>query len=203
VARHHKENAAAGEPEPVREDILGGPSNYVALAGEFFVLGELALRRLDGTLTLGHSKEVDILVLNRRTGRTFKAEVKTTEGRVRGSKLFGPHYSWLMSEKHSRIKDDDLVYCFVLLSPGAGGLVAHRIFLVSAIEVATYVAWNHTYWEDQPRGNRRPSRPSTLRQFRLPVGEGKAVVPPSWRDGRWRQWEDNWAIFEVAPDRAG
>jgi hypothetical protein len=50
--------------------------NYTSLAGEFFVLGELALRRLDASMTLGHTKEIDILVLNRATGRTFKVEVK-------------------------------------------------------------------------------------------------------------------------------
>ena len=40
------------------------PSTYSSLAGEFLVLGELALRGLDGTLTLGHTKGVDILVHN-------------------------------------------------------------------------------------------------------------------------------------------
>jgi hypothetical protein len=180
----------------VRKEALGGPSNYVALAGEFFVLAELALRRLDGTLTLGHSKEVDILVLNRLTGRTFKVEVKTTEGRVRGSKLFGAHYSWLMSEKHGRIDDKDLVYCFVLLNQTDSGSALRRMFLVPSVEVATYVSWNHQYWENQERRNREASKHSTLRQFRLPTGEGKTVVPPSWRDERWRQWESNWTIFE-------
>jgi hypothetical protein len=169
------------------------------LAGEFFVLGELALRRLDGTLTLGHSKEVDILVLNRRNRHTFKVEVKTTEGRVRGSQLFGAHYSWLMSEKHGRIEDKDLVYCFVLLNQSASVTALRRMFLVPAVEVARYVRWNHQYWEDQARPHRGASKSSPLRQFRLPAGEGKAVVPPSWRDGRWRKWESNWTIFEAEP----
>jgi hypothetical protein len=63
--------------------------SYVALAGEFFVLAELALRGLDGTLTLGHTKEIDILVLNRTTEQMFRLEVKTTHKAVQHSKIFG------------------------------------------------------------------------------------------------------------------
>ncbi len=77
--------------------------NYISLAGEFFVLGELALRRLDASLTLGHTKEIDILVLNRATGRTFKVEVKTTERGVRGSGIFGLCYAWLMDDPTRRV----------------------------------------------------------------------------------------------------
>src|SRR5262245_63635485 len=45
---------------PDRGKVSGRPGvgGYVALAGEFSVLAELALRRLDGTLTLGHTKEI-------------------------------------------------------------------------------------------------------------------------------------------------
>ncbi len=42
--------------------------NSFALAGEFAVLSELALRGYDANMTLGHTKGVDILVSNPRTG---------------------------------------------------------------------------------------------------------------------------------------
>jgi len=175
-------------------------SHYVSLAGEFLVLAELARRRLDGTLTFGSSKEVDILVLNRRTGRTFKVEVKTTEGRSRGSKLFGRHYSWLMNEKHGRITDEDLVYCFVLLDPHSKGPTERRILLVPAVEVARYIRWNQRYWEREQRAKRRRGKVSQLRQFRFPAEEVKAVVPRSWRPRQlWRTWEDNWKTFGPGP----
>ncbi|MBI5554217.1 MAG: hypothetical protein HY917_05790, partial [Candidatus Diapherotrites archaeon] len=48
------------------------------LAGEFAVLSQLAIRGLVGTLTLGNTKGVDILVLNSETNKMFKLEVKTT-----------------------------------------------------------------------------------------------------------------------------
>jgi len=170
------------------------PSHYVALAGEFFVLGELSLRRLDGTLTLGHTKGIDIVVLNPHTGRTFKVEVKTTEGEARGSKLFGEHYSWLMTERHAHIHDQHLVYAFVLLNREPEGSVRPRMFLVPAKDVAAYITWNQKRWKDHPTGRPR-GEPSTMRQFRIPVGDPKrGHVPQAW-GLRWPRWENNWAIF--------
>ena len=175
-------------------------SRYVSLTGEFLVLAELARRRLDGTLTLGASKEIDILVLNRHTGRTFKVEVKTTEGRSRGSKMFRRHYSWLMNVKHGRITDENLVYCFVLLGPGTVGATQRRIFLVPAIEVARYIRWNQRYWEKEQRAKGRHGKETSIRQFRVPAEEGRIVVPRSWRPKElWRTWEDNWTTFGPSP----
>ncbi len=36
--------------------------NSISLAGEFFTLGQLALRGFDANMTLGHTKSVDILL---------------------------------------------------------------------------------------------------------------------------------------------
>jgi len=152
-------------------------SRYISLAGEFLVLAELARRRLDGTLTLGSSKEIDILVLNRRTGRTFTVEVKTTEGGSRGSKLFRRHYSWLMNAKHGWISNKNLVYCFVLLDPGPERSTRRRIFLVPAVEVARYIRWNQKYWEREQRVKGRQGKVSSLRQFRVPAEESAVAVP--------------------------
>ena len=51
--------------------------NAVSLAGEFIVLSQLALRGYDANMTLGHTKGVDILVADPRSGRMRKLEVKT------------------------------------------------------------------------------------------------------------------------------
>ncbi len=178
----------------VRRSRGGGFQNYVTLAGEFFVLAELALRRLDGTLTLGHTKQIDVLVLNRRTGRTFKVEVKTTEKNgIEHSQIFGSHYSWLMHERHGDITDMDLVYCFVLLEGAPEGPKKPRFFLVPAREVAKYIRWNHAYWRRY--STRRTGKVSALREFRIPVGDVRGAIPPSWLDGRWKRYEGNWAIF--------
>ena len=93
--------------------------NSLALAGEFAVLSELALRGYDANMTLGHTKGVDILVSNPRTNKMFKLEVKTTyrdsKKDWRTSKDSGKFVDqWLMSKKHETIRDPNLFYCFAL-----------------------------------------------------------------------------------------
>ncbi len=172
-----------------------GALNYVGLAGEFLVLAELALHRLDGTHTLGRTKEIDILVLNRRTGRTFKLEVKTTGKGVQRSTLFGANVAWLMDERHGHLEADDLIYCFILLDRERA---QPRFFLVPSREVAAYIRWNHQYFVDQVTRHRNPSSP--IRVFRIPADEPQREwIPASWRDGRWQRWEDNWGIFGATP----
>ena len=167
-----------------------GMGSYVSLAGEFSVLAELALRRLDGTLTLGHTKQIDILALNRANGRTFKLEVKTTEKGVRGSRAFGASYAWLMDQAHGAVVGGDLVYCFVVLKRGE----RPKFFLVPSADVASYIRWEYEHWKRH--ATRRTGKVSPMRMFRIPAEKVPGSnLPPSWRDGRWRRWEDNWGIF--------
>jgi hypothetical protein len=169
-------------------------SDYVSLAGEFFVLAELALRRLDGTLTLGHTKGIDILVLNRRTAKTFKVEVKTTEGGIRRSSLFKSHYSWLMHERHAEARERDLVYAFVLLSSSRA---RPRFFLVSAGHVAEQIRKTQELWEvGRTPAQRREAPASSVRQFRFPA-EVEPRKWPAWPASA--AWEENWAIFGPSP----
>jgi len=165
--------------------------SYVALAGEYFVLGELALRGFDGALTLGHTKEIDIFVLNRRTGLNFKVEVKTTHKGVQQSGLFGPSYAWMMDKRHESLEADELVYCFVSLEEGSG---VRRFFLVPSKDVAAYVGWEHEYWK--AHSTRRTGKITAVRTFRIPTETPKArTIPEPWSDGRWERFENNWAIF--------
>ncbi len=164
------------------------------------MLSELALRRLDGTFTLGQSKGVDVVVLSERTGRTFKVEVKTTEGGIRGNRWFGAHYSWLMDERHGRVHADDLIYAFVLFEGGPESATKPRVFLVPSSEVATYVVWNQRYWE-RKTGRAPETVTSKMRQFRLPAPGPSGTIPAAWRDGRWARWEGNWGIFDRDPER--
>ena len=87
------------------------------LAGEYYVLAQLTHRNLVATLTLSNTKGVDILVTNQDLNKLYKVEVKTTGETPKHESLFGPHkfYMWQMSEKHERIVDKQLFYCFVAL----------------------------------------------------------------------------------------
>ena len=169
--------------------------NYVALAGEYLVLGELALRGLDASLTLGHTKEIDILLLRREPNGFFRVEVKASSGDVRQSTIFGSSYEWLMNERHGSLVEKRLIYCFVRTTLD----VAHRrFFLVPSEDVAAYIRWEFEYWK--AHSERRTGKVSALRTFRIPVkGVTDNPLPPSWRDGRWARWENNWAIFGQMP----
>jgi hypothetical protein len=67
--------------------------NAVSLAGEFAVLSQLALKNYDANMTLGHTKGVDILVSDPRSGKMYRLEVKTALAKrgkkVAKSKIFG------------------------------------------------------------------------------------------------------------------
>src|SRR6266853_1959300 len=190
----------ADEDPPPREGRGRLPklsTSHIALAGEFFVLGELALRGLDGTLTLGHTKEIDILVLNRTTGRMFRLEVKTTHKFVQHSRIFGSSYAWLMDERHADLAAEDLIYCFTLVGEKPERC---RFFLVPSSDVAAYVQWEHPFWKEQ--STRRTGKVTRMRMFRVPAGEpNERELPPAWSDGRWRRFEDHWDIFDRQPHR--
>ena len=135
-----------------------------------------------------------MLVLNRHTKKTFRVEVKTTGKGIERGRLFGENYAWLMHTRHQDLREEDLVYVFVYLEPSAAGRPSPRFFVVPAGDVATYIRWNHEYWLEQTPRHRNPD--SAMRVFRIPVGKPEATaLPPSWRDGRWAGWENNWTTF--------
>lgn len=173
-------------------------ANYTALAGEFYILAELALRGLDGTLTLGHTKEVDVLVLNRKTKQTFQLEVKTTAKGVQRSKIFGLHYGWLMDERHGHVSNDNLLYAFVLLDEEKGKQRRPRFFFVPSGDVAAYIRWEYKTW--RRHSTRQTGKPSLMREFRIPIGDvSRKKLPPFWRDRQWQRFEGNWGIFGRSP----
>lgn len=51
---------------------------YLALAGEFFVAGELNRRGIFATVTYGAAKNADVMVVDDQTGQSAVIEVKTT-----------------------------------------------------------------------------------------------------------------------------
>jgi hypothetical protein len=141
--------------------------NAVSLAGEFAVLSQLVLRGFDANMTLGHTKGVDILVSDPKNNRMFKIEVKTGYGgKPSSSRLFGNTISWMMSEKHESIVDDNLFYCFVHIEKTTN---VYRFFIVPSRLVARYVKNQHQYWLRTVPGVEN----TIIRQFRIGVGNKK------------------------------
>src|SRR5262249_33287014 len=162
-------------------------NNSVSLAGEFAVLSQLALRGYDANMTLGRTKNVDILVSDPATGRMLKLEVKTNYRSSRSaggnSRLFGEYLSaWMMNEKHESIRDPDLFYCFVNISEDTKRF---RFFIVPSVVVADYVTAEHQRWLDDKSTR---SRENSMRTFR--IGSKDKPYPISTPAAE--QYEDNW-----------
>lgn len=141
---------------------------HVGMAGEYYVLAQLAHRGLLGALTLGTTKGVDILATDMvQVGHFKKIEVKTTSKKPGRSKLFGDErfYSWMMGPKHERMKDPDLFYCFVVLRDAN-----HRplFYIVPSAKVASYVTREHARWVASRHG--RDTSPNR-RTFRIPISD--------------------------------
>ena len=159
--------------------------NLVALAGEYHVLAQLAERGIVGALTLGHTKGIDILAHNPRSGRMRRVEVKSTRQGPVPARLWHPDsataHSWTMSEKHEALNDENLLFCFVQLS---GATSQPLVFVVPAGEVASYVKWEHKLWLKSGRnGPRKENKENKMRRFRIEETDPKG-------------YRNNWGLFE-------
>ena len=163
-------------------------SNNVSIAGEFAVLAQLALRGYVANMTLGRAKGIDILVANPDTGRMLKLEVKTTQLPIaRG---------WMMNEKHERLNDADLFFCFVAITNVTDG--SFRFFIVPSAVVTDYVKGSHAHWADQKASRKRAT---SIRVFNLCQDDfvcphcgkanGECPVPTPTQ----AQYENNWQIL--------
>jgi hypothetical protein len=156
------------------------------LAGEYYVLAQLAHRGFVGTMTLGHTKGVDILVSNPALSSLFKVEVKTTQKTPAHERLFGKgqFLRWVMSAKHEMISDPKLYYCFVFLR---GPADRPRFFVVPSKYVAQYVHHEHRQWL---ASRKQTESPTPMRTFRIPSDDP---------DG----FEDNWDVFKGKAGQQG
>jgi hypothetical protein len=164
--------------------------NSIALAGEFATLSQLALRGYDANLTLGNTKGVDILVSDPDSGRMYRLEVKTTLYRnargnaARRSSLFGHNFEWRMSEKHEKLADPALFYCFVNTSGDTA--TTFRFFIVPSEVVAEYVKAQHQLWlERNPK-----AKDTSMRVFRLALEKDGYPLPTPSAE----QYENDWSF---------
>jgi hypothetical protein len=161
-------------------------SNSIALAGEFAVLSQLALRGYDANMTLGNTKGVDILVSDPVTGKMYQLEVKTNRRNERKrpavSKIFGHIISeWIMRKKHETTNMSNLFYCFVNISKRTDDL---KYYIVPSRVVSKYVKEQHSLWLKSGK-NRKIT---DMRNFRIGVkGEKYKISTPTAE-----KYENNW-----------
>lgn len=158
--------------------------NSIAIAGEFAVLSQLALRGFDANMTLGNTKNVDILVADPRTGDMFQIQVKT---HYANTSSHGETLDWVMSEKHECLRASNLLYIFVRIEKAANSF---RFFIVPSRVVATYLKESHDAFLAIPTHRDNP-----VRRFRLGVEE-QAGDPPSPLA---KDYEDRWGFLGSPP----
>lgn len=136
--------------------------NQIALAGEFAVLSQLALRGFDANMTLGNTKSVDILLSHPETRRMNKLEVKThfDNNSYRSSDFGYIESHWRMSDKHEKIDDPTLFYCFVSI---AASTHSFDFYIIPSSVVAKFIRESHQYWLSGD--NKRKDSP--MRSFML------------------------------------
>jgi len=166
--------------------------NSVSLAGEFAVLSQLALRGFDANMTLGHTKNVDILVSDSRTDRMYQLEVKTNNycndfNKYSNSRIFGKYVSdWIMNEKHEKIYRPKLFYCFVGINKKTN---IFRYFIVPSGVVAKYVREEHNFWKKIKEGEKSKVKLDTkMRLFRMGILNEKYNIDTPISE----KYEDNW-----------
>jgi hypothetical protein len=158
--------------------------NSVALAGEFAVLSQLALRGFDANMTLGNTKAVDILAAHPTDGRVLKIEVKTAFGnKPSHSKMFGYHLGWVMGQQHEDIVEPHLFYCFVSIDQLA---YLFRFFIVHSSLVACSVKSQHQYWLQDPQ---QQHIDNPIRRFRIGLDDGQYPVPTPLAKDHENRWD--------------
>ena len=144
----------------------------IGMAGEYYVLAQLAQRGIVGALTMGHTKGIDILVSDSKYKTLYRIEVKTTSKPPSRESLFGKskNYAWAMGEKHETIRDDRLFYCFVYL----GDIdELPKFFIVPSKKVAAYVRKEHRRWRES---RTHKVAQTTLRRSRIPVQDPEGYL---------------------------
>lgn len=158
--------------------------NQIALAGEFAVLSQLALRGYDANMTLGNTKSVDILLSHPATQNMYKLEVKThfDNAPYRSGDFGLVEASWRMGDKHETITDPTLFYCFVSIADSTHHF---DFYIVPSSVVAKFVKESHAYWLSH--GERRND--SSMRKFMLGKGGEKYNLDMPLVDEYKNRWD--------------
>lgn len=164
--------------------------NQVSLAGEFAVLSQLALRGFDANMTLGNTKGVDILISNPKDGKMYRLEVKTnyqnsrnkpSKSTVHGKTICG----WVMDEKHEKIVDDDLFYCFVNIDKNSDNF---KFYIVPSKIVANYVREEHQLWLKMKKEENKKVKDMSMRQFRIGISGEKYFINTPFAETYLNNW---------------
>ena len=113
--------------------------NLSGAAGEHLVLSRLLSKGLLASQAPRGTRKADILVNPLDGGKPLLIQVKTNVSSR------SENISWPMQEKHEKVIDPDLFYCFVDINGNDS-----RVFVVPADIVAEVVKRTHENWLSTP-----------------------------------------------------
>ncbi len=168
------------------------PSQTVLLgaAGEHHVMAELLRRDYIAALAPQGMSKADILVTDSRGERHCSIQVKTRRDR-------GSDGGWHMNEKHEKIRDKHLFYCFVDF-----GKTPHdrpEVYVLPSERVADALQRSHSSWLNIPGKQGQKRNDSPMRRL-LPDYKGlfepeNNPYPKGWLD----EYRDAWNLFGLDP----
>jgi hypothetical protein len=134
-------------------------NTLTGVAGEYYVAAELSNRGYIASITLRHTRGVDILASNENATKQVAIQVKTSSM---------PKKVWMLNEKAEEYFGDSLFYVFVDLK---GETQRPDFFIVPSKIVAKYVRQSHIEWLNTPGRGGRKRNDSQMRRFRDPAGQ--------------------------------
>ena len=143
----------------------------IGAAGEHLVLSRLLSRGMLAAPAPRGVRKVDILVNFLERGTPCLIQVKTA---MRG------RLGWAMNEKHEKIKDADLFYCFVNFEPDHP-----TVHVLPAVVVAATLELDNALWLAAPGKHGQPRNENSMRRLRAEC----LGTEPGWLDQYLESWD--------------
>jgi hypothetical protein len=157
--------------------MLKKDKQLVGAAGEHLVLSRLLARELLASQAPRGTRKADILVNPLDSGKPRLIQVKTRSA-------VGKRLGWQMDEKHEKISEPDLFYCFVNLD-----LLNPSVWVVPSQLVAKVVTKTHAEWLAKPGKNGQQHNDGKMRRVIDDYGPNFKSVKPGWMDKYLEAWE--------------
>ena len=152
-------------------------TQLVGAAGEHLVLSRLLSRQYLAAQAPPGAAKVDILV-NHLDGKPPRLiQVKTITGKDINN-------GWHMSEKHEKIVDPNIFYCFVAL-----GDIESDVYVVPSETVATVVTDEMAKWLATPGAKGQQRKYTEMRRIQNQYKDKFDSAPDGWMNEYLEKWE--------------
>jgi hypothetical protein len=149
-------------------------SSLLGAAGEHLVLSRLLTRGVLASAAPPGFEKIDILVQPLGKGGPQSVQVKAT--------FSSEKVGWWLSDKHEKITDPGLIYCFVTFSP-----TSQVVYVIPAPVVAKAITIDHRGWLSRPGARGEARKDTAGRKLRASMFDW----PENWLE----KYRENWDCF--------